>query len=95
MQSAKDGEILSPNLSISDLLYRLFHEEGVRIYDKIPVTHECRCSRERVQGVILSLPKDEIESIIKELGAINIDCEFCSREYRFTQSDIDELASDS
>lgn len=93
LQSCKEQELLSPNLTISDLLYRLFHEEGVRIYDQMPVQHVCRCSREKVENVIMSLPKEEIDSIIEERGQIDIDCEFCSRSYSFTQDDVDSLSS--
>lgn len=93
MNSCKEEEILSPTLQITDLLYRLFHEEGVRAYPQIPVHHVCRCSTEKVQNVIMSLPREEIDSILEEQGQISVNCEFCSRSYCFTQEDIDHLSS--
>jgi len=91
MQTCREEEILSPTMQISDLLYRLFHEEGVRVYPKISIEHVCRCSSKKVEDVILSLPKGEVESIIEEQGQIGITCEFCSRGYVYTQDDVNKL----
>jgi len=66
-------------LAAEDLLYRLFHEERVRIFEPDPIAFRCTCSRERVEGVLRALGRAEVEDILAEQGAIEIDCEFCNR----------------
>lgn len=95
MASCKEEEILSPNLHSADVLYRLFHEEGVRIYPQQPIVHACRCSRAKIEEVILTLPKTEVDSILKEQGKIEVSCEFCSREYSFSPDDVEKLESEN
>ncbi len=91
MHTCKEHELLSPNLSAQDLLFRLFHEEGVRVYPTFPLHHVCRCSRERVENIIRTLPDDEVQDILKEQGKIEVNCEFCSRNYSFEKEDIEKL----
>lgn len=79
--SCTEEELLDPALSTNALLFRLFHEDGVRIYDPLPVRKKCRCNIERVQDVITSLPEDDRTYLIKD-GAIEVVCEFCSEIYR-------------
>jgi molecular chaperone Hsp33 len=88
MSSATSGELLDPDLAPNDLLYRLFHEDGVRVTAPHNVRARCRCSRERVETVLRSLPRDEVESL-KIDGEVVVTCEFCSRRYGF---DDDALA---
>lgn len=91
MQTCKENELLSPNLSAQDLLFRLFHEEGVRVYPTFPLHHVCRCSRDRVENIIRTLPKEEVEDLLKERGKIEVNCEFCSRNYSFDKEDVHSL----
>jgi molecular chaperone Hsp33 len=95
MASCREEEILSSNLHSADVLYRLFHEEGVRIYPQQPITHACRCSREKIEHVILTLPKEETDSILEEQGKIGVTCEFCSREYNFSPKDVQQLEAEA
>jgi molecular chaperone Hsp33 len=53
--------------------------------------YKCLCSKEYVEGILLSLGKDELYDIIEKEGQIKVDCEFCDREYIFTKKDVDEL----
>ena len=88
MSSATSGELLDPGLAPNDLLYRLFHEDGVRVTAPQHVRHRCRCSRERVETVLRSLPREEVEALEVD-GQVIVTCEFCSRRYSF---DDDALA---
>ncbi|NCC02855.1 MAG: molecular chaperone Hsp33 [Proteobacteria bacterium] len=83
MQTCTADELLDPALSFEGLLFRLFHEEGVRAYDRRNLRHECRCSREKVRDLLASMPKDEIAAMIDEHGKIAVTCHFCSRTYTF------------
>lgn len=91
METVRENELLAPNLNAQDILYRLFHEEGVRVYDTIPIEHVCRCSKERVENIILTLPTEEVDDLLKEQGKVSVDCEFCSRNYSFSKDDVAEL----
>lgn len=87
MSSATTAELLDPALASNDLLYRLFHEDGVRVTAPQPLRARCRCSRERVETVLKSLPRDEVESL-KVDGEVVVTCEFCSRSYSFADADL-------
>lgn len=82
MNSATDAELLDPALAPNTLLYRLFHEDGVRVYDPAPIRAACRCARDRVERMLAALPPDEVADL-KEDGAVRVTCEFCNTEYRF------------
>lgn len=86
-----DGELLSPVLHSADLLYRLFHEDGVRVYSPLHVHFRCRCDRERVVNILRTIPRREIEEICEKDGKVTITCEFCSEKYDFTASDMDGI----
>lgn len=87
MASAQDKELLGPETGINDLLYRLFHEDGVRVFKGHDLTAQCRCSRGRVENVLKSLAADELQDLAIE-GALVVTCEFCNSEYRFALSDV-------
>lgn len=82
------------DLAAEDLLYRLFHEERVRLFEPDPVAFRCTCSRGRVQDVLRALGRAEVEAILAEQGAIAVDCEFCNRHYRLDPVDALKLFSD-
>ena len=75
-------ELTDPDLGVERLLYRLFHERGVRVYDAQPVRDRCSCSREKLKTVLSSFSAEEIESTVED-GEIRVTCEFCSTVYRF------------
>ena len=66
-----------------ELLRRLFAAEDVRLFPARPVSFRCTCSRERVTAMLRMLGHAEVESIVAERGAVEIDCEFCNAHYRF------------
>lgn len=85
----KDDELL--HLDHQSILYRLFHEQNVRVYDPKPLRFRCSCSRERTADALISLGKEEIESILHEQGEINIDCHFCNQHYKFSSDEARSL----
>lgn len=85
--SVKDEEMLDPDLPSEDLLYRLFHEEGVRLYEPSALQPKCRCSPERVEAVLASMSDDDIDDMCVD-GKITMTCEFCSRDYTLNPDDF-------
>ena len=65
------------DLDNQTILYRLFHEEQVRIYEETPLQFACTCSKERTGNAIAQLGFDELMDIIAEQGKISVDCQFC------------------
>ena len=80
--SCTEAELLDPGLPVDDLLYRLFHEEGVRVFRRRPLVARCRCARARLEETLHTLPRAEIEDL-KVDGAVVVTCEYCNRRYRF------------
>jgi len=75
------------------LLHQLCGRHDVRLFSPTEVRFECRCSRERVTGLLRSLGAGELRSILAEEGAVTVTCEFCSRPYRFDAVDVERLLS--
>lgn len=86
--TAGPDELLDPSVGAERLLYRLFHEHGVRVYEGFGVADKCSCSREKIKTVLDSFTTEEIAESIED-GVIRVNCEFCSTEYLF---DPDEFA---
>lgn len=91
LSTCTEGEIVSPALATADVLYRLFHEDGVRIYSPTHVRFKCRCSREKVLNILRTIPRREIEEICEKEGEVSIKCEFCSEEYAYTADQLDKI----
>jgi molecular chaperone Hsp33 len=93
------GETLKPDelkaLSDRDILRRLFAEDDVRLFESAPVFFRCRCSRERVIGMLRALGAEEIRSIVAERGNVEVHCDFCNRGYLFDAVDAEELLINS
>lgn len=88
-RTVEAGELLE--LDSTTLLYRLFNEETVRLFDSEPVAFRCSCSRERTEKALEAIGKEECYSILEEQGSIEMDCQFCHAHYRFDRNDIDHL----
>lgn len=88
LHTLQSDELLDTDLSLSDLLWRLFHEEGVRVYEPRAVSFSCPCSRGRVYDMLMRFPADEKEGIQSD-PETEVRCEFCNKLYTFT---ADELA---
>ena len=86
MESVKDDELLDPGLDAGDVLFRLFHEDGVRVFRPTPLRAKCRCSMERVQRILDAL--DQEDAVPSETGdPITVTCEFCGKTYELSVPD--------
>ena len=90
MNSVTGEELLDRNLTPADLLFRLFHEDGVRIYSPQELAFGCRCSRDRVERILGSLPRTEIEALYDD-GIVTVTCQFCNVAESFGPDDIAAL----
>ncbi|MDG2460500.1 MAG: Hsp33 family molecular chaperone HslO [Luminiphilus sp.] len=77
-------------LSPEELLFKLYHEETVKLYPPAPILFKCRCSQERSADTIALLAQSDRDEIIAELGEIALTCELCGAVYRFGQSALDK-----
>jgi molecular chaperone Hsp33 len=73
------------------LLHRLFWEETLRVFTPAAPRFACRCSRERVRGMLVSLGRAESEGLIAERGEVEVGCDFCGLRYRFDAVDVGEM----
>jgi len=88
LASLSADELLDSRLDHDALLYRLYHEDGVRAYEAHKLFHRCRCSRDKVATTLKAFPRAEI---IGDDGVSQVVCEFCKADYTFTAVDLDEL----
>ena len=86
--TVEDHELLDPTLSPERLLYRLFHEEGVRVVPATDLTEACRCSRERIDMYLKRFGAEELKDLREPDGSISVKCEFCSRKYAFASGEF-------
>jgi molecular chaperone Hsp33 len=89
------GETLTPGelrtLGDAEILRRLFNEDDVRLFEPTPVYFRCRCSRERVGGMLQSLGEAETRSVLAERGEVEVRCDFCNRAHVFDAVDVAQL----
>ena len=90
MASCTEHELLDPALSDHDLLFRLFHDERVRVFRPRPLTTGCRCSQERLERILRSLPPDEVAEM-KVGDEVIMTCQFCNTEYRFDEPALERI----
>jgi molecular chaperone Hsp33 len=90
MSSSTSAELVDPALMPEALLFRLFHEDGVRVYRRHDLVARCRCSRERVETVLRMLPADELAAM-KVDGRVTVTCQFCSAGYGFGEDELHAL----
>lgn len=78
-------------LAPEEVLRRLFWDEGVRVFDPHTPRFHCTCSRDRVAGMLRMLGREEVESILRERGEIDVRCEFCGQGYAFDSVDAAQV----
>ncbi|WP_374577743.1 Hsp33 family molecular chaperone [Phenylobacterium sp.] len=76
-----EDELLDPTISAETLLFRLFHEDGVRVFEPKALQAFCRCSRDRIETVLKSFGADERADMVEDDGQIRVTCEYCSKVY--------------
>ena len=89
LESCTDKELLDKELHSNELLHRLFHEEGVRVFEPLELFRHCRCEAERVKNVLLSMSEEERSDMTLETGVISMTCEFCSKDFCFDAKTIE------
>ncbi|MEO0849806.1 MAG: Hsp33 family molecular chaperone [Pseudomonadota bacterium] len=82
LKTTQADELLDPNLQPEDLLYRLFHEDGVRVFDSKPVVAACGCSAQKITAVLGRYDEESLRDMLED-GIIKVSCDFCRTEYRF------------
>jgi len=87
ISTVEDIELIDPSLSSERLVYRLFHEPGVRVFRANPLRSECSCSRDNVEAMLKSFSQDDRDHMV-EGGKISVTCEFCSANYQFAPGEV-------
>ena len=90
--TVEPDELLDPTVGSERLLYRLFHEHGVRVFGGVGVADECSCSREKIRSILDGFTAQEIEESTQS-GEIRVSCEFCSQQYVFDPAEFAAVES--
>jgi molecular chaperone Hsp33 len=88
-ETIKGNELTDPKLPLESELWRLFHEEEVHVLDSVPLVKGCRCNFDYIKGVIGRFGAADRAAMVDEDGFISVDCEFCSRVFPISLSDIE------
>lgn len=88
-QTLADDELLDPTITPETLLFRLFHEDGVRLEDARALVAQCRCSRERIAGVLTSFDPAERADMVEADGKIRVTCEYCATVYELEPEEVE------
>ncbi len=92
-ETIKAEELLS--LPAQEVLWRLYHEEEVTLYEPQDVSFSCSCSRERCAAALKTLPQEEIDTILEEDSEIDMHCDYCGNHYIFNAMDIAEIRTNA
>ena len=90
LESASEDELLDTELGSNELLHRLYHEDGVRVFEPQTLNKGCRCDEERVRDVLSGMSQEDIEEIIQD-GIISMRCEFCSHDFKFDPETLNSV----
>jgi len=88
-ETTGEDELIDPTIPADLLLYRLFHEDGVRLFRPRPLKAFCRCSPERILNLLRSFPPEERGDMVQEDGKIRVTCEYCSRVYDVSPESVE------
>jgi molecular chaperone Hsp33 len=91
MSSSRSDELLDARLAPNDLLFRLFHEDGVRVWSPHSLAAKCRCSREKIERILVALPDEDLTDLALADGSLEVTCEFCSKRYEFPREEVAAL----
>ncbi|MGD1933934.1 MAG: Hsp33 family molecular chaperone [Candidatus Phaeomarinobacter sp.] len=89
METVEDHELVDPALASETLLFRLYHEDGVRAFAAHPLSFSCRCSQDYIKGVLDGFGPDEMADMHTDDGRIEVRCEFCSSTYEFDPKEFE------
>lgn len=85
------SQLIEQGLSPEELLYEVLGEDKVKVLETMDVQFNCTCSRERIESVLISLGKAELEQIRAEEEETEVHCHFCNERYKFAKEDITSL----
>lgn len=88
VRTVEDHELADAAVSSERLLYRLFNERGVRVFEAAPIADRCRCSSERILDMLRGFNEDDRQAMIGADGRIGVTCEFCSVHYAFDPGEL-------
>ena len=91
LDTVEDHELLDPMLTPEELLYRLYHEDGVTVYPAVTLNRHCTCSRAKIGDLLKSFSDDDRQAM-KTNGIIDVTCEFCSTHYQFAPEEVEPAA---
>lgn len=91
MSSSTAEELLDARLTANELLFRLFHEDGVRVWKPQALAARCRCSRERVERILRAMPEEDLADMALDGGRVEVACEFCNERYDFPRAEVAAL----
>jgi molecular chaperone Hsp33 len=94
LETVKADELLDPTITPDQLLYRLYHEDGVRVFEPSTARFDCTCSREKIANVLAQYTRADIEDMLEE-GAIEVTCDFCCEKYRFELDETGQQFKDA
>lgn len=83
LSTARTDELCDPGLTQNDLLFRLFHEDGVRVFEPAAIVDTCTCSSDKVRGILSTFSAEELADMADADGTITVTCQFCSAAYGF------------
>ena len=89
VETIEDHELIDPAVSSERLLYRLFHERGVRVFGSQAIHEECRCSTQRIMNMMRRFSPEDRRDMVGDNGRIGITCEFCSRVYDLDPAEVE------
>lgn len=89
VQTLYEPELLATDAET--LLRRLFNEDAVRVFTPRPITLQCQCSHAQISAMLLGLGQEELQPVLKELGRVDVTCEFCGKNYGYTTVEVGEL----
>ena len=91
-ETVGEDELVDPELSSNQLLFRLFHEDGVRVFGGLPLRAFCRCGQDRITTVLSSFSAEERADMIEPDGKIHVTCEYCSKVYAVSPESLEAAA---
>jgi molecular chaperone Hsp33 len=80
-ETLSDAELVDPTLSAGEILYRLYHEDGVRLFEAKPIETACTCSDERIRSLLKQFGAEAAADMIESDGFIRVRCEYCNKSY--------------
>ena len=88
METLRDDELIDPDLAADTLLYRLFHEAGVRMEMPHALDDRCTCNHDRLKATLAGMPDNALHDMVEPDGTLSIDCQFCARHYIIPIADV-------